>query len=100
MTRSTKSRSLDTASSRPRSACGFQGEGYFLTDARTHRGSSGAPVILRVTHPDEALSGLPWKLLGVHSSRVDVKTREAGEDEALGLNTAWYADILMTLTKS
>jgi hypothetical protein len=78
----------------------FQGEGYFLTDARTHRGSSGAPVVLRVSQPDEALSGLPWKLLGVHSSRVDVKTREAGEDEALGLNTAWYADILMTLTKS
>lgn len=21
----------------------FQGEGYFLTDARTHRGTSGAP---------------------------------------------------------
>lgn len=78
----------------------FQGEGYFLTDARTHRGSSGAPVVLRVAQPDEALGGLPWKLLGVHSSRVDVKTREAGEDEALGLNTAWYADILMTLTKS
>jgi hypothetical protein len=78
----------------------FQGEGYFLTDARTHRGSSGAPVVLRVAQPEEALGGLPWKLLGVHSSRVDVKTREAGKDEALGLNTAWYADILMTLTKS
>jgi hypothetical protein len=77
----------------------FQGEGYFLTDARTHRGSSGAPVVLRVEAPDDALGPLPWRLLGVHSSRVDVKTREAGEDEALGLNTAWYADILMTLTK-
>jgi S1-C subfamily serine protease len=77
----------------------FQGEGYFLTDARTHRGSSGAPVIMRVAQPDAALGQLPWKLLGVHSSRVDVKTREAGEDEALGLNIAWYADILLTLTK-
>jgi S1-C subfamily serine protease len=76
----------------------FQGEGYFLTDARTHRGSSGAPVILRIDQPDTALSELPWKLLGIHSSRVDIKTREADEDEALGLNTAWYADILLTLT--
>jgi len=78
----------------------FQGEGYFLTDARTHRGSSGAPVIMRVDRPDAALGELPWKLLGIHSSRVDIKTREADTDEALGLNTAWYADILMTLTES
>ncbi len=26
----------------------FQGQGYFLTDARTHRGASGAPVVARV----------------------------------------------------
>lgn len=78
----------------------FQGEGYFLTDARTHRGSSGAPVVVRVDKPDPALGSLPWKLLGVHSSRVDVKTREEREDEALGLNVAWYADILMTLTRT
>ena len=58
-----------------------------------------APVVRRVTQPDEALGGLPWKLLGVHSARVDVKTREESEDEALGLNTAWYADILMTLPR-
>ena len=25
----------------------FQGQGYFLTDARTHRGTSGAPVVMR-----------------------------------------------------
>ena len=25
----------------------FQGNGYFLTDARTHRGTSGAPVVMR-----------------------------------------------------
>lgn len=78
----------------------FQGQGYFLTDARTHRGSSGAPVVLRVAEPGPELGPLPWRLLGVHSSRLDVKTREADEDEALGLNTAWYADILLTLTES
>jgi hypothetical protein len=77
----------------------FQGEGYFLTDARTHRGSSGAPVILRIPDPDAARRELPWMLLGVHSARLDVGTRELDEDEALGLNCAWYADILLTLTE-
>jgi hypothetical protein len=77
----------------------FQGEGYFLTDARTHRGTSGAPVVLRASDDDKALGGLPWKLLGIHSSRMDMKTRDLEVDEALGLNCAWYADILMTLTR-
>lgn len=74
----------------------FQGMGYFLTDARTHRGTSGAPVVLRDPKPD---APLPWKLLGVHSARVDVGTRDLQLDETLGLNCAWYADILLTLTK-
>lgn len=76
----------------------FQGEGYFLTDARTHRGTSGANVVMRATTPDTALGDLPWKLLGVHSARLDVGTRDLELDEALGLNCAWYADILLTLT--
>jgi hypothetical protein len=42
---------------------------------------------------------LPWLLLGVHSSRIDVGTRDVQQDEALGLNSAWYADILLTLTE-
>jgi len=76
----------------------FQGEGYFLTDARMHRGTSGAPVVLRIARPNRSQSELPWTLLGVHSARLDVGSREVGEDEALGLNCGWYADILMTLT--
>jgi S1-C subfamily serine protease len=75
----------------------FQGKGYFLTDARTHRGTSGAPVVMRARKP--GLGDLPWMLLGIHSSRMDVGTRDLKLDEALGLNCAWYADILMTLTK-
>lgn len=78
----------------------FQGEGYFLTDARTHRGSSGSPVILRMTQPDAAHRDLPWRLLGVHSARLDVSSREVKDDEALGLNCAWFADILLTLTEA
>jgi hypothetical protein len=77
----------------------FQGEGYFLTDARTHRGTSGAPVVLRMGADKAATAGdLPWMLLGVHSARLDVGTRDLELDEALGLNCAWFADILPTLT--
>lgn len=76
----------------------FQGEGYFLTDARTHRGTSGAPVVMRDTAAAAGGSTLPWKLLGVHSGRLDMSTRDLVQDESLGLNVAWYADILMTLT--
>lgn len=76
----------------------FQGQGYFLTDARTHRGTSGAPVVMR-TGPSELVgSDLPWKLLGVHAARLDILSRDESQDESLGLNCAWYADILMTLT--
>jgi hypothetical protein len=73
----------------------FQGEGYFLTDARSHRGASGAPVVMR--QKDSKLRPA-WKLLGIHSAGLDMKTREQGVDESLGLNCAWYADILRTLT--
>ena len=74
----------------------FQGQGYFLTDARTHRGTSGAPVVLRDA---DAGADLPWKLLGVHSAGLDVGQRDLRLDESLGLNSAWYADILLTLTQ-
>jgi hypothetical protein len=73
----------------------FQGLGYFLTDARTHRGTSGAPVVMRSPSTDPEL---PWKLLGVHSARMDMSSRDLKLDESLGLNCAWYADILLTLT--
>ena len=47
-----------------------------------------------------AQSDLPWVLLGVHSAVFDVGTRDVNIDEALGLNCAWYADILLTLTEA
>ena len=77
----------------------FQGNGYFLTDARTHRGTSGAPVVMRAAERNPLLGDLPWLLLGVHSARLDVGTRDLELDEALGLNCAWYADVLLTLTE-
>lgn len=53
---------------------------------------------MRVSDAGSVLDDLPWMLLGVHSARMDPGTRNAVLDEALGLNCAWYADILLTLT--
>jgi hypothetical protein len=75
----------------------FQSQGFFLTDARAHRGSSGAPVVMAC--PALKGSALRWKLLGVHSSRMDMSSRDLVQDESLGLNCAWYADIIPTLTE-
>lgn len=77
----------------------FQGKGYFLTDARLHRGMSGAPVVARTAAPGGGRAEFPWMLLGVHASRLDVSNRDASQDESLDLNCAWYADILLTLTR-
>ena len=43
---------------------------------------------------------MPSKLLGVHSARMDMLARDQQQDESLGLNCAWYASILLTLTES
>lgn len=76
----------------------FQRQGCFLTDARTHRGSSGSPVVRRRLRDGSAASAPSWQLLGVHSTRMDMRTRDRTQDESLGLNCAWYADVLLTLT--
>ena len=73
----------------------FKGEGYFLTDARTQR----APVVMRVSHQYPAHNDLPWMLLNVRSARLEVGKPDLKLDEALRLNCAWYADILLTLTE-
>jgi S1-C subfamily serine protease len=74
----------------------FQGQGYFLSDARTHRGISGAPVVMNT---EQGLSGTSWTLLGVHSSSMDMLSRDKTQDDSLGLHCVWYADILMVLTR-
>ena len=77
----------------------FQGQGYFLTDARMHRGTSGAPVVARQAGQLSGRGDLPWMLLGVHAARMDVSNRDIGQDERLNLNCSWYADVIMTLTQ-
>jgi hypothetical protein len=76
----------------------FQGHGYFLTDARMHRGSSGAPVVVRSATRISGRSELTWRLLGIHTSRMDVTNLDLTADERLNLNCAWYADVLLALT--
>lgn len=78
----------------------FQRQGCFLTDARTDRGSSGSPVVRRRTRHGSDSPQPSWQLLGVHSTRMDMRTRDHTQDESLGLNSAWYADVLATLTES
>lgn len=75
----------------------FQGAGYFLTDARMHRGCSGSPVLAIAR--DWGATGQRWRLLGIHASRMDMANRDSQLDETLGLNCAWYADVLMVLTE-
>jgi hypothetical protein len=77
----------------------FEGNGYFLTDSRLHRGTSGSPVVAHAPDNDSRYGSLPWILLGVHSSRIDVGTRDLQQDESLGLNCAWYADVILVLTQ-
>ena len=47
-----------------------------------------------------ALEGeaVSWLLLGIHAARLDIGPRDRSMDEKLGLNSAWFADILLTLT--
>lgn len=79
----------------------FQRQGYFLTDARTHSGSSGSPVLRRRgnARPGDD-SPRSWQLLGIHSTRMDMSTRDLTADESLGLNCAWYATVLETLAQA
>jgi len=77
----------------------FDGYGYFLTDGRMHRGASGSPVVTRMKGNVSGRDHLPWILLGIHATRIDVE-RDVTQDERLNLNCAWYADILMTLTEN
>jgi len=37
----------------------FQRQGYFLTDARKHRGTSGAPVVMRASEFEDLPGELP-----------------------------------------
>lgn len=77
----------------------FKGEPYFLTDARLHRGMSGSPVIAKLPagNNDERAGEPVWRLLGIHSSALEVSDRDPRHDERLALNTSFYASLLPEL---
>ena len=77
----------------------FQGHGYFLTDARTHRGSSGAPVVMRA--PEGATRAARAAVASARRSRLPPRRRLARPRRRRSARTefAWYADILPALTE-
>lgn len=80
----------------------FKGEPYFLTDSRLHRGMSGSPVIVKLLGRSEVVRNCDseWRLLGIHSSALDVSDREPDQDERLALNSAWYASLIPEMLPS
>lgn len=80
----------------------FKGYPYFLTDARLHRGMSGSPVIVSASgQAADAGTRVPgWRLLGIHSSSLDVSDRDPDQDERLALNTTWYASLIPEMLPS
>jgi hypothetical protein len=80
----------------------FKGQPYFLTDARLHRGTSGSPVIAKLpcNLEDAGKGDSAWRLLGVHSSALDVSDRDPTQDERLSLNTTWYASLVPEIVPS
>lgn len=79
----------------------FKGEPYFLTDARMHRGTSGAPVVARIKCATDVAGEFEerWCLLGIHSAALDVSDRDPQQDDRLGLNCTWYARLVSEMVK-
>ena len=81
----------------------FNGNPYFLTDARLHPGMSGSPVIVRASVPSPEVFGqreFEWRLLGIHSSSLDASSRDSEHDERLALNMTWYGSLIAEMIPS
>lgn len=64
-----------------------------------HCGTSEAPVVAALSPALKRVAYLSWILPGIHSARLDVGEPDPAQDERLGLNCAWYADVLRLLTE-
>jgi len=51
---------------------------------------------MRITDPDRLHADLRLALLGIHSPRLDMLTRDTGYDEALGIKCAGTPTCVMT----
>lgn len=70
----------------------FMDEPFFLIDSKLHEGMSGSPV---VSSGQETYGGLGfggYNLFGIFSEEWEVG------NEPLGLNTVWYAQLLIDIT--
>lgn len=54
----------------------FQEPGHFLTDARAHRVTRAASMVMQAV----AQGALPWVLLGMHPARHDLGSRDRKQD--------------------
>jgi hypothetical protein len=72
---------------------------YYPTAAATRTVAMG-PFTVTAAMQAAPDAPLPWKLMGVHSARLDMAGRDLVQDESLGLNCAWYANMLMTLSEA
>lgn len=74
----------------------FKGNPYFVTDARTHRGTSGSPVVTKLLRPTPVAGQFEerWCLLGIHAATLDVSNRDPMYDDRLGLNVTWFASLI------
>jgi hypothetical protein len=82
----------------------FRGSHFFLTDARMHEGTSGAPVLTRPTQMLPLRGGglgftdeVKTFLVGVHSAARP--EREPMTDDPLGLNCIWFASLIEDVVK-
>lgn len=73
----------------------FGGLPYFLVDANLHEGTSGSPVVnSHHTLFKEGDKKEGYKLFGIHSAEHVV------DEDPLGLNVVWYADVLVDIAES
>lgn len=84
----------------------FEGEPYFLVDARLHRGASGSPVFTKPASVFARQNGNTWIpggtrafLVGVFSATLDIPSRDREIDEPLGLGCVWFAPLISDILK-
>lgn len=81
----------------------FRERPRFMTDAKTHDGLSGSPVLTQPSPMQASTSGgfdigsprKAWYLIGVHSATLSTDIREP-----LDLNEAWYSTLIPDIIES
>lgn len=81
----------------------YRGKPRFMTDARTHEGMSGAPILTQPSPMQANPSGgfdvhsvrKAWFLIGIHSNTLSTDLRQP-----LDLNEGWYSTLLKDIFES